>query len=251
MNKLTGVGLVKFVSTKLNTPYVYGAKGLYGAFSQGQLDSLIKSYPSMYTNSYITKAKKFVGKVCTDCSGLISWYTGKNIGTAQMYSTASKRGLIKDVSRAPIGAVLWKSGHVGVKIDDTYCIEAKGINYGTIKSKISDTKWTHWLLFEDLMSYDAVNSHINTTSKPKNPYKEPLVSVRKGMSGESVKWLQWELIEAGYTKVKVGLTTKTLTIDGEFGDITDTAFRLFQHSSKIIVDGICGKNSINALKVDN
>lgn len=45
------------------------------------------------------------------------------------------------------------------------------------------------------------------------------------MIGESVKWLQLEFIEAGYTKVKVGLTIKTLTINGEFDDITETALR--------------------------
>jgi hypothetical protein len=245
--KLSGKELSVFALSKLGVPYVYGAKGLYGTFTKSQLDGLARSYPNMFTSSYIAKANKFIGKVCTDCSGLISWFTGKNIGSAQMYSTATKRGLIKDVTKAPIGAVLWKTGHVGVKVDETYCVEAKGINFGTIKSKISDTKWTHWLLFEDILTYEEVKTPVVTTTKPKNPYKEPLVFIRKNMTGESVKWLQWELVEAGYTKVKVGLATKTLTIDGEFGSITDTALRLFQQSSKLIIDGICGKKTIAAL----
>lgn len=244
MGKLTGKGLVEFVKTKIGTPYVYGAKGSYGKFTQGQFDALSKAYPNVFTTSYKAKAKKYIGKVCTDCSGLISWYTGKLMGSAQMYSTASKRGLIADVNKAPIGAVLWKSGHVGVKIDNTYCIEAKGINYGTVKTKIKDTKWTHWLLF-DYIEYDEVKAE--TTKKPKNPYKQPSSIVKYGMSGESVKWLQWELIEAGYIKVKVGLNNKTLTIDGEFGKITDTALKLFQRSAKLEVDGLCGTKTIKAL----
>lgn len=52
------------------------------------------------------------------------------------------------------------------------------------------------------MTYDAITTSTPTitTSKPSNPYKQPLVSIRKEMIGESVKWLQLELIEAGYTK---------------------------------------------------
>ena len=153
-SKLTGIELVKHCKSKIGTPYVFGAKGANGKLTQSFLNSLIKSYPKMFTPIYIKKAEKLVGKVCTDCSGLISWYTGKNIGTDAMNSTATKRGLIKDIRKAPIGAVLWKNGHVGVYIGNGYCIEAKGIDYGTIKSSISNTRFTHWLLFENLLSYD-------------------------------------------------------------------------------------------------
>lgn len=245
MANLTGKDLAKFVQTKIGTPYVYGAKLSYGIFTKGQLDSLSKAYPSNFTSSYIAKAKKYVGLICTDCSGLIAGYTGKLMGSAQMYSSASKRGLIVDVNKAPVGAVLWHTGHVGVKIDDTYCVEAKGINYGTVKSKIKDCKWTHWLLF-DYMEYEEVKA--NTTNKPKNPYAEPAFTIKKGMNSEFVKWVQFELLEAGYVKFKVGTKTKTLTIDGDFGDITETAVRLFQTSCKLEADGKVGTNTIKALK---
>lgn len=245
MAKLIGKDLAKFVQTKIGTPYVFGAKLSYGIFTKGQLDSLSKAYPSNFTSSYISKAKKYVGLICTDCSGLIAGYTGKLMGSAQMYSSASKRGLIADVGKAPVGAVLWHTGHVGVKIDDTYCVEAKGINYGTVKSKIKDCKWTHWLLF-DYVEYEEAKEVI-TTKKPKNPYAEPAFTIKKGMNSEFVKWLQFELLEAGFTRVKVGTKIKTLTIDGEFGDITETAVRLFQTSCKLEVDGKVGGDTRKAL----
>lgn len=247
MAKLTGKGLAEFVLTKLGIPYVYGAKPNNGLFTQGQLTSLAKMYPSTFTSSYIAKAKKYVGLACTDCSGLISWYTGKLMGSAQMYSSASKRGLIEDVNKAPVGAVLWKTGHVSVKVDDIYCVEAKGINYGTVKTKIKDTKWTHWLLF-DYIEYDEVKAP--TTTKPKNPYSEPAITIKRGMTGEFVKWVQWELIESGLTNVKVGTKTKTLTIDGDFGEITETAAKQFQQSCKLEVDGKVGTKTIKALKAN-
>lgn len=161
-----------------------------------------------------------------------------------MYSTATKRGLIKDVGQAPVGAVLWRSGHVGVKVDDTYCIEAKGINYGTVKSKIAYCKFTHWLLFEDIMSYDAPAAMIALKAKSKNPYKEPTrtiyydrVNKTVVCRGDDVKWVQWELVEAGFK----------LAIDGACGPATDEAIREFQQSCKIVIDGKCGPATKKAL----
>lgn len=244
MAKLTGKGLAEHSISKLGTPYVYGAKGKDGPLTNSRLNSLAISYPNMFSSLYITKARRFIGQVCTDCSGLISWYTGKKIGSYQMYSSASKRGLIKDVDKAPVGAVLWRSGHVAVKIDDTYCIESKGINYGTVKTKIKDTKFTHWLLF-DYIAYDEVKAE--TTQKGKNPYKEPSTTVyydkankKVVCTGDNVKWVQWELVEAGFN----------IAIDGRFGPASDKALREFQQSCKIKVDGRCGPDTRKHLKIN-
>ncbi|MDF2844783.1 MAG: hypothetical protein K0R00_3209 [Herbinix sp.] len=236
MSKLTGKGLAEHCKSKLGTPYVYGAKGSYGKLTQTFLNSLILAYVAIFTNMYVTKARKLVGKVCTDCSGLISWYTGKLLGSYQMYKTASRKEPISTVGQAPVGAVLWRSGHVGVKIDDTYCIEAKGIDYGTVMTRIKDTKFTHWLLF-DYIDYTIPV----TPQKKQNPYKEPTETILKGMKGEGVKWVQWELNDAGFTEVK---------IDGEFGTITDKATKAYQQSCKLVVDGKVGQITRTSFKCD-
>lgn len=233
---LTGKGLAEFALTKLGTPYVYGAKGADGKFTQARLDWLAKNYPSMFTASYIKKAKKFIGKACCDCSGLVSWYTGKVLGSYQLYSKASVRGKMADLEKAPIGAVLWRSGHVAVYIGNGYCVEAKGIAYGCVKTKISNTRFTHYLLF-DFMEYNTVKVKIKASS---NPYKEPTTLVRRGNKGDSVKWVQYELKEAGF-KTKV---------DGLFGRGTLDDLKSFQKSSKISVDGICGPATRKALIAD-
>lgn len=239
MNKLTGKGLVEFALSKIGTPYVYGAKGADGIFTQAKFDWLSKNYPSVFTPMYKIKAKKLIGKVCCDCSGLISWYTRKVLGSAQLYSTASKRGLIKDISKAPIGAVLWHNGHVGVYIGDGYCIEEKGINYGCVKSKITNTKFTHWLIF-NYMDYNEVKEPVSTTVKKVNPYKKPTTNVKLRDKGENVKWIQFELVEAGYK----------VSIDGIFGKETLKSVKAFQKSCKLTVDGIVGSKTIKAFVAD-
>lgn len=63
------------------------------------------------------------------------------------------------------------------------------------------------------------------------PYKEPSKSVRYGDKGESVKWVQWELVHRGFT----------LQIDGDFGENTLTAVRTFQTTASLEADGIVGR----------
>lgn len=71
----------------------------------------------------------------------------------------------------------------------------------------------------------------------KNPYPVPKRTLRKGSKGEDVKWLQWELNEAGLY----------LDIDGDFGAKTEYAVLKFQSSQKIGVDGIVGKETRTCL----
>lgn len=247
MGSLTGQGLADFAKSKIGTPYVYGAKGADGPFTSSRLNSLARSYPSTFTLTYISKSRAFIGKVCTDCSGLISWYTGRVLGSSQMYSTASKRIPISQINNVPVGAVLWKQGHVGVYIGNGKVVEAKGINYGTIESKVSSTSWKYALLFS-YINYGAVSTQnkptVSVYTNEKNPYAVPTSTVRRGDRGNSVKWVQWELSRAGYDLSKSG------GIDGIFGSGTEKFVKDFQKSSKITSDGLVGKNTISKLLLD-
>lgn len=236
MANLTGAKLASFTKGKKGTPYVYGAKGADGVFTQTRLNMLARMYPNMFTTSYLNKikTKKLVGKVCTDCSGLISWYTGKVLGSSQLYSQAYARLPISKWKQFAVGTVVWKSGHVGVYLGDGKVAEAKGIDYGTIISDIGDTAWKYGLTFS-WMDYDIKESVPSNeiTYKGNNPYDMPSGLIRRGSRGEGVKWLQWELNEAGYN----------IDIDGIFGTNTYNATRKFQQSCKIGVDGICGDDT--------
>jgi len=70
------------------------------------------------------------------------------------------------------------------------------------------------------------------------PIYEPIDQVlRRGMSGEQVKTLQYLLKEAGYD----------VTIDGDFGQGTQRALIKFQKKNKLAADGRAGPKTIEAL----
>lgn len=235
---LNGNDLARYAISKLGVPYFYGAK--MQKLSEAFMESMHKAYPKTVTTLYMAKARKkgMVGKVCCDCSGLIGAYRKKQIGSAQLYQTASKRLNISQINAFPIGTVLWKEGHVGVYIGDGYCVEEKGIDYGCVKTKVSATKWKYGLLFDDL----DYNFELKSTSKKPNPYNEPkgLVSRKSNSSKADVKWVQIELKEAGYT----------LDIDGVFGSKTEKAVKAFQKSCKITADGVVGNVTKKYLKAN-
>ena len=238
---LTGQGLVNHAKSLIGTYYFYGSK--LKILTESFMMSMHKAYPSIVTTQYCQKARQkgMVGKVCVDCSGLISSYTGKVLGSSQLYSQAYTRLPISQWQNFANGTVVWRKGHVGIfykEGNNAYVIEAKGIDYGTVLSSFDSSKWTCGLTFS-WINYDyQINLAPISTAKGVNPYKEPKINIKKNMMGEGVAWLQWELVEAGYK----------IDIDGEFGNQTERALKEFQTSCKISVDGICGKITRKRLK---
>jgi hypothetical protein len=234
----TGTGLAEFAKRKIGTPYFYGAK--WNVLTETYMQQMHSRYPKTVTNSYMNKARKKgqLGKENTDCSGLIYGYRGKNIGSYQLYSTAKKRLPISDVSKFAVGTVLWKKGHVGVYVGDGKCVEAKGINYGVVMTEVSSQKWEYGLTFDD-MEYSYAEK-VAGTSKGINPYPQPAKTLYKGCKGDDVKWLQWELVEAGFD----------IKIDGSFGPKTEKAVAEFQTSCKLAVDKRVGPETRKALKAN-
>lgn len=264
--KVTNTELVKFAKSKVGTPYVYGSKG--EKLTTNMINTFTKMYPKVFTTSYVNKAKKYVGKVCTDCSGLISWCTGVLLGSSGLYSQAKEKHPISTISKAPVGAILWRSGHVGVYIGNDKLIEAKGINYGTIESKVSSSTFTHWLIMDyiDYGNYkysssttssstsnnktnwiQKLQSEINRSIKdtliaedgiagPKTLNSAPLL--KSGSKGGTVVVLQERLKTLGYYKSNP---------TGTFDKTTLEAVKKFQKDKKLSVDGIVGKNTWSKL----
>lgn len=87
-------------------------------------------------------------------------------------------------------------------------------------------KWEH-----DLFLSDGVPKRTG------NPYAAPQKNLRLGSRGNDVRWLQYELTQAGYQ----------IVVDGIFGSITDKCVRDFQLQNGLQVDGIVGPKTRTAL----
>lgn len=87
----------------------------------------------------------------------------------------------------------------------------------------------------DLTQYDIVNG---------NPYREPVSNIKKGMCGNAIKWIQFQLNLFGYK----------LIVDGIFGEKTHECVVDFQGNhldtdgKPLVIDGIVGTKTKTALK---
>lgn len=71
------------------------------------------------------------------------------------------------------------------------------------------------------------------------PESVPAVTIKRGMHGDAVKWLQEKLYEHGYLR--------KIEIDGDFGKITFGALLAFQFDNGLTVDGVCGAQTKSKL----
>lgn len=146
---MTGAELVAFARGKLKTPYVYGMKG--AVMTAANYAYLKRAY-----GKYVWESdRKKIGMVCVDCSGLISWATGSMVGSAQLFAHAIRKEPITTIATAPIGALLWRKGHVGIysgtKKGLPFYIAADGSAFGVREVPLSQNAFSHWLLMDGMV----------------------------------------------------------------------------------------------------
>lgn len=141
---MTGEELVAFAKSKLGVPYVYGMKGK--VMTEALYDSLKKNYGNLVWDSDRQK----IGKVCCDCSGLISWATGIIRSSQNYHDTALEIEPIATIDKAPIGAAVWRKGHIGIYIGNGEYIAEDGSAYGCRINKLRNAGFTHWLKLKDI-----------------------------------------------------------------------------------------------------
>lgn len=172
---MTGQELVAFARSKLGTPYVYGMKGT--VMTRANFNYLQGQYGK---KCVWDSDENKVGKVCVDCSGLISWASGVVLGSAQLFDKAIKKEIISTIKQAPVGALVWMKGHVGiytgVKNGVPYYIAADGSAYGVREVPLSKNKFTYWLLM-DYINYVERDDEVVTREKIIVNGKEYLMDV--------------------------------------------------------------------------
>lgn len=156
----TNNGLVEYAKAQLGKPYWYGTFGqtankdlLYNKRKQFKGTSEEKYYNQA---NYKVKFTDQFGQRVHDCAGLIKGYlfsdtpTSKPVykpsldwGANTMLKKCTKSGKIDTIPEIP-GVLVFYTNHVGVYIGNGYVIEAKGHDYGVVKTALKGRGWTHW-----------------------------------------------------------------------------------------------------------
>lgn len=152
----TNIGLVAYAKAQLGRPYWYGTFGQKS--TANLLSQKAKQYPTQYSGSRVkTATAKHLGVKVHDCVGLIKGYLWCDSATDDtpkynanqdksangMYNACKERGYI-DTLPELAGVLVFFDGHVGVYIGNGEVIEARGFDYGVVKTKLSARPWTRW-----------------------------------------------------------------------------------------------------------
>lgn len=116
-----------------------------------QIKALQNTYGQTYVwNNDLNKA----GKLCCDCSGLISSYTGILRGSSNYKSTAIKSVSIKTLKfnwKNYIGWGLWLNGHIGVVSDtEGYYYAMDGSARNMVHYPLNKNNWTFCIKLCDI-----------------------------------------------------------------------------------------------------
>ena len=212
-----------------------------------------------------------------DCSGLIYSYAGGyRVGDAQTFNSdyrGSMSGGIPNIH----GLGLYQPGHVGVYVGNGMAVDARGSQYGVCYESVYSHGWTQyfkvpgvsypttgWVEFDgDYYYYEdgeyladttrtidgetyvfassgkstsspsSSGSSSSSSSEDASSEDTGSDSLKHGSSGDEVVKMQQRLYELGYY---------TGVVDGYFGDSTEEAFKLFQETAGLYVDGVAGSD---------
>ena len=198
----TNTGLVAHAAAQLGSPYWWGTFGL--VCSEALWQQKKKQYPSHYSDSrYKTAKAKHFGKRAYDCCGLVKSYMFQSTPTSApkyavkydknvsgLIAACSKTGAIKTIPETPGLLVFRGTAHVGIYIGKGYVIEAKGFDFGVVKTKLSAGKWDKWGQLSWITYVPAekpvVKPTASTTSKDKKEGGYDKMKVFKNTSGKTI-----------------------------------------------------------------
>ena len=164
---MNGLNYVKELKKHVGAPYVYGAKQnkQFNIFyNKKKIKELKKLYPNQIWKSDLSKSG-----CCCDCSGFVDYLFQKGYNSLALFNKANKHLYIRNnntlinVKDIPVGAILYKKGHVGVflgwKKRTPYYIAEDGSDVNCRINKLKDS-----LFYMALTDIDGYNLK---TFKPK------------------------------------------------------------------------------------
>lgn len=190
-----------------------------------------------------------------DCNGMSEGIyelaTDDNIDSKARYNyrdwcDPKGAGIIPVKYRVPGAAVFWGSSASGIHHvaylykpvndgkpeGDWYLIEARGVMYGVVRTKLYTRKPDYWGWMTKYYDYGQAVPADSTC-----PYHEPTSTIYYGATGERVRWLQWHLL-----KWRPDCLPK-YGIDGDYGSETRKAVLAFKEER--IAAGVHGLSTGN------
>lgn len=230
-------------------PYVFGARGEYCTV-QNRHSRYSDDHPTIrtkckgYDSGSCTGCKWYPNSErvrCYDCRGFTYWCLKQvgilinGTGATSQWNTEANwagEGEIGTVPTDTLVCLFVKKGskmeHTGFGFNNETCECSNGVQHFTSRNK----KWTHWAVPAGLYSTDP------------QPEPEPVPgwrpTIRRGSKGPEVGECQTMLVKLGYDIGACG-------IDGDFGRATEKAVREFQGDHKLVVDGVVGPMTWDAL----
>lgn len=233
-------------------PYVFGAWGCectpanrreYAdrcrANHPDYAEKIVKACPVLSGKQPACDGCKWVDTLCCDCRGythmLLEWVGlqlyGDTVSTQK--ETKANWVLTGDVSEMPGGLVccLFRTGHTGMGLGGGSTSDCStSVREGTMPGS---PKWTEFGIPAGLYT----NAELLAAGVTFDPARN-IPTIRRGATGERVKWLQLMLNEE---------SGAGLAVDGNFGAKTETALKVFQNAHGLTADGICGPKTWAAL----
>lgn len=231
--------------------YLWGTSGQ--VVTEKLLDARFKSYYSRNgwnIQEYETVTRGWVeaGDHVTDCQGLLDAFLHSDTNANGNYNNyCTHKGLIAamnepfmigeavfngtDAKKTHVG---WVCGFLG---SEPLVVEARGLKYGVVITRMSKRSWKYRGLMTKKFSYENVT-----------PQTEPAQyvferSLKKGCKGDDVIKLKMLLKNAGYDR---GITTNTAS-SAKFGSATKRLVKDYQRDNGLTVDGIAGRKTITCL----
>ena len=197
-----------------------------------------------YINGGASYSNKYATNGCPDkgANGMLSWLKSKGC----------QNGKIATLPEVP-GVLLFSSGHVGVYVGGGYAVEARGFNYGVVKTAVKNRSWTSWaylpatmLDYSGTAATDTSTGNAETETTPeKTAYALGDRILKKGAEGDDVAKLQEYLVKLGYDLGTYGANKDG--VDGDMGAKTVNAVKAFQTVNGLEADGEYGSKTHAAM----
>ena len=163
---MTRQDVVDRAKSLLGWYYVYGAKFENNPITVDLIKRLRAQNSQVYTDSYYNKTLKAVGHNGIDCSGLVCYAMDiSDIGSWYIHSLPEIdiEFCLADKTKPEPGDIAWRSGHVAIIENATTIIEAKGVDYGVIRSPYNPNSFTELIRRTTLLNNYYENIGWNIT----------------------------------------------------------------------------------------